>query len=190
MGGWMWFNMVLNGTVLSVVIIAVYVLALVHYCDGEIFQDDIHSLTGYENRLMNAQTVAFISLVWSENVRSYTSRSFDKPIWENILGNKNMQKAIVLAQVCLYAAVLVPYFSDMILKLRGVAVGIFGWGLALAGPVACLVLCEAAKKITAWQKSQYQEQLALRQQAESLKLNRTSVARQPSARVSQVKSAH
>merc|ERR1711985_146901 len=54
--GWMWFNMVLNGAVLSVVIIAVYVFSLVHYCDGEIFQDDIHSLAGYENRLMNAQT--------------------------------------------------------------------------------------------------------------------------------------
>merc|ERR1712054_743186 len=38
---WMWFNMVLNGTVLSLVIIAVYILALVHYCDGEILQDNI-----------------------------------------------------------------------------------------------------------------------------------------------------
>merc|ERR1719162_1168041 len=41
---WMWFSMVLNGAVLSVVIIAVYLIALMHYCDGEIFQDDIHML--------------------------------------------------------------------------------------------------------------------------------------------------
>merc|ERR1719491_2594555 len=103
--------MVLNGTVLSVVIIAMYVLALVHYCDGEIFQDDIHSLTGYENRLMNAQTVAFISLVFSENVRSYTSRSFDKPIWRNLCGNPQMQWAILLAQVAMFSAVLIPFFQ-------------------------------------------------------------------------------
>jgi len=187
--GWMWFAMIMNGAILSAVIIVVYIVALMHYCDGEIFQTDINLLPDYNNKLMDARTVAFISLVWSENVRSYTSRSFDKPIWENVLGNKNMQYAIVLAQVCLYAAVLIPYFSDIILKLRGVAVGVFGWGLALAGPVGCLALCEAAKKITGWQKSQYQEQLAVRQQAENLKLNRTSVARQPSARVSRVKSA-
>merc|ERR1712127_977437 len=116
-------------------IIVVYIVALMHYCDGEIFQTDINLLPDYNNKLMDARTVAFISLVWSENVRSYTSRSFDKPIWENVLGNKNMQYAIVLAQVCLYAAVLIPYFSDIILKLRGAAVGVFGWGLALAGPV-------------------------------------------------------
>merc|ERR1719456_885360 len=42
--GWMWFNMILNGTVLSVVIIAVYVFALVHYCDEQVLQDDIHLL--------------------------------------------------------------------------------------------------------------------------------------------------
>merc|ERR1712227_428048 len=39
--GWMWFNMILNGTVLSVVVILVYVCALLNYCDGYIFQEDI-----------------------------------------------------------------------------------------------------------------------------------------------------
>merc|ERR1719456_1277942 len=37
---WMWFNMVMNGAVLSVVIIVIYIISLVHYCDGEILQDD------------------------------------------------------------------------------------------------------------------------------------------------------
>merc|ERR1712232_1316633 len=32
--GWMWFNMVLNGTVLSVVVIIVYICALLKYCDN------------------------------------------------------------------------------------------------------------------------------------------------------------
>merc|ERR1719215_573961 len=158
--GWMWFNMVLNGTVLSVVIIAVYVLALVHYCDGQIFQDDIHSLSAYENSLMNAQTVAFISLVFSENVRSYTSRSFDKPIWRNLCGNPQMQWAILLAQVAMFSAVLIPFFSEEILGLRGMHIGWWGWGVALMGPVATLMLCELCKIITSFQMQQHQKQLA------------------------------
>merc|ERR1712225_159316 len=41
---WMWFNMVMNGAILSAVIIAVYLLALVYYCEGQILQDDIDDL--------------------------------------------------------------------------------------------------------------------------------------------------
>merc|ERR1712241_1408388 len=164
---WMWVSMVPNGAVLSAVIICVYIIALLHYCDGQILQSDINQLPNYNDKLMDARTVAFISLVWSENVRSYTSRSFDQPVWVNFLGNEQMQKAIVMAQVCLYLAVLVPYFSDMILGLRGVAVGIYGWLLAVVGPVGCVVLCELCKVITKMQKQTYQAQLALQQEAEA-----------------------
>merc|ERR1711988_814521 len=158
--GWMWFNMILNGTVLSVVIIGVYVFALVYYCDGEVLQDDIHKIDGYENKLMNAQTVAFISLVFSENVRSYTSRSFDKPIWRNLCGNPQMQWAILLAQVAMFSAVLIPFFSEDILGLRGMHIGWWGWAVALAGPVATLILCELCKIISYFQIQQHQKRLA------------------------------
>jgi len=168
--GWMWLSMVMNGAVLSAVIIGVYIVSLMHYCDGKIFQADIDKLEDFDSKLMDARTVAFISLVWSENIRSYTSRSFDKPMWHDILGNKNMQKAIILAQICLYVAVLVPVFSDKILQLRGVAVGAFGWLLALVGPVGCLVLCEACKLITAYQVNQYQAGLAKRHEMEDQRL--------------------
>merc|ERR1712050_551710 len=134
------------------------------YCDGALTQVDITELPGFKEKLMNARTVAFVSLVWSENVRSYTSRSFDRPVWRDVLGNVQMQKAICLAQICLYTAVMVPYFSDKILKLRGIAIGYFGWLMALAGPVGCLVLCEACKIITAYQMRRYQRQLAARQE--------------------------
>ena len=40
----------------------------------------------------------------SENIRAYISRSFTNPMWHDILGNKHMQKAIIMAQVCLYVA--------------------------------------------------------------------------------------
>merc|ERR1719471_2194064 len=159
--------MFMNGAVLSLVIIVVYVISLIKYCDGEIFQAAINEIPDYNNKLMDARTVAFISLVWSENVRSYTSRSFDQPVWVNLLGNMQMQKAICMAQVALYLAVLLPVFSDLILGLRGVAVGVYGWALALLGPFGCVVLCEICKLLTKWQKHQYQEQLALRQEAEA-----------------------
>merc|ERR1712012_1441466 len=161
----MWISMFMNGGVLSAVIIVVYVISLMQYCDGEIFQAAINELPDYNNKLMDARTVAFISLVWSENVRSYTSRSFDQPVWVNLWGNIQMQKAIVMAQIALYLAVLLPVFSDLILGLRGVAVGVYGWLLALIGPVGCVVLCELCKLITKMQKQQYQEQLALKQDA-------------------------
>merc|ERR1719464_2149941 len=54
-----------------------------------ILQSDINLLPNYNDKLMDARTVAFISLVWSENVRSYTSRSFQNPVWHNLMGNQN-----------------------------------------------------------------------------------------------------
>jgi len=168
--GWMWISMVINGAILSIVIIAVYISALVLYCDGKVFQSDINQLDNFQGKLMDARTVAFISLVWAENVRSYTSRSFNRPIWHDVLGNVNMQKAIILAQICLYVAVLVPFFSDQILQLRGIAVGISGWLLALVGPIGCLILCEAAKVFTGWQVSRYQADLKARHDAEDQRM--------------------
>jgi len=159
---WMWFSMVLNGAVLSLVIIIVYIFSLLFYCDGQILQTEINKVPGFEGKLMDARTVAFISLVWAENVRSYCSRSFDKPFYVDLLGNKHMQHAIIMAQICLYVAVLLPFFSDQILQLRGVKIGIEGWLLALIGPIGCLVLCELCKLITARQMQQYQSQLAMR----------------------------
>jgi len=178
--GWMWVSILMNGVVLSAVIIGVYVVALISYCDGAITQDDISTKSDFEDKLMHARTVAFIALVWSENVRSYTSRSFDKPVWRDVLGNANMQKAIVLAQLCLYAAVLTPFLSDRILKLSGVHIGHFGWLLALAGPVGCLVLCEACKLITAFQARRYQRGLARRHEAEDERLAKVAQEHQTS----------
>ena len=151
--------MAMNGTVLTTVILIVYLISLMHFCDGEVLQENIYLLEGYQTKLSLAQTVAFISLVWSENVRAYISRSFTKPTWHDLLGNREMQKAIVLAQICLYGAVLIPYLSDRILGLRGLEIGVFGWVLAATGPVGCFILSEGCKAITAYQAKSYQESL-------------------------------
>merc|ERR1712151_758527 len=39
--GWMWMSINMNGAILSAVIIAVYICALMKYCDGAILQDNI-----------------------------------------------------------------------------------------------------------------------------------------------------
>jgi len=171
--GFMWFSMVLNGAVLSAVIIGVYVVALIEFCDGQILQEDIINNLGTEAelKLSHARTVAFISLVWSENIRSYIARSFHQPVWVNMCGNKMMQYAILLAQLCLYAAVFIPGFNTKILVLDGVAIGGFGWGLAVAGPVGTLILCELCKIITNFQMKAYQKKLLLAEQEAQAAMN-------------------
>eukprot|EP00439_Symbiodinium_sp_Y106_P013082 s6701_g1.t3 len=166
---WMWLAMIMNGMVLTTVIVAVYLISLMHFCDGEILQANIYLLDDYETKLSLAQTVAFISLVWSENIRAYISRSFTNPMWHDVLGNKEMQKAIVLAQICLYGAVLIPYLSDKILGLRGLDIGAFGWALAIVGPVGCFILSEGCKVISAYQAKKYQESLAIAEPSETRK---------------------
>jgi len=100
-----------------------------------------------------------------------------------------MQLAIIAAQCALYAAVLVPFFSDKILELRGIAVGVRGWLLALIGPVGCLVLCEICKILTAYQKRKQQEKLALQQQADEEDQGKELVRKVSSVRRVRSKSA-
>ena len=94
---WMWISMVMHGGVPSLVIIVVYIMALLNYIEGQIFQTEINQLDDYEGKLMDPRKVAYISLVWSGNVRSFSSRSFHQPVWVSLLGNWQMQKAIVMA---------------------------------------------------------------------------------------------
>jgi len=171
--GWMWLNMVMNALILSAVVIAVYVVALMHFLDDRVLIEDINfENEADEKALMYARTVAFISLVFCENVRSYTSRSFDKPVWKNICGNKAMHCAIVAAQVALYVAVLTPFLSDQILELDGIKIGWWGWGVAACGPVAALILCELSKFLTAFQMRQHQRKLAKAEELESAQENK------------------
>jgi len=157
--GWMWMSSIVNGAILTAVIIVVYIICLLHFCDGQILQDDILALPNFEDKLANARTVAFISLVLSENIRAYISRSFDKHCWVNFLGNSYMQKAIVAAQIALLCAVFIPFFSDKILGLRGISIGLWGWLVSLLGPVGTFILCEVYKIFTQKQVHDYQERL-------------------------------
>ena len=45
-------------------------------------------------KLRQARTSTFIAVVFAENVRAYTSRSFDRPFYQDILSNAAMQKVL------------------------------------------------------------------------------------------------
>merc|ERR1719337_73227 len=147
---WMWLVTIINSIILAGVIMAVYTWALDHYVDEldvEEIGDDIQDegRKGFTaTQLAKARTVAFIALVWSENVRAYTSRSFERPFFVEFLSNKHMQQAIGLAQAALYFAVLMPGLSH-VLGLHGLEIGTWGWLAAFVGAVGTLVLCELSK---------------------------------------------
>ena len=92
-------------------------------------------------------------LVWAENLRAYTARSFTRPIWVNMFANPTMNKAILGAQIALYVALFVPGLSDAVIGLyplgspAGRTDGIewFGWVLALIGALICMTGCELYK---------------------------------------------
>jgi magnesium-transporting ATPase (P-type) len=143
--GWMWRSTIVNSVILTGVILSVYLWALDFYL-GEF---NVNSISKYvevhgAEKLEKAQTVAFISLVWSENIRAYTSRSFNRCVCHDLLSNWYMQRAIAIAQLALYAAVLFPPLAG-VLGLQGLKIGWEGWAAAAVGAVACLVLCEFYK---------------------------------------------
>merc|ERR1712072_481948 len=162
---WMWQSIVMNGMILSAVILGVYLFALDVYV-GEFFQDDMIANqveAPYKAELEKARTVAFISLVLSENVRAYTSRSFDKPVWTDLWTNKQMQLAILTAQVALLLAVFVPGLTT-VLGLAGSEIGAKGWGIALIGPILTLILCEMYKVVVASQIKRFNDQVRREQE--------------------------
>merc|ERR1711988_356724 len=140
---------------------------------GEFFQDDMianEMETPYKENLEKARTVAFISLVLSENVRAYTSRSFDKPVWTDLWKNKQMQVAIVMAQMALLIAVFLPGLTT-VLGLAGLEIGAEGWGIAFIGPILTLILCEMYKIVVASQIKRFNDRVWREQEAEEAARN-------------------
>jgi potassium/sodium efflux P-type ATPase len=176
--GWMWISIFMNGFILAGVILGIYSFSLYHFIGAISYSEIITETNRRENAfiaagmtqqaasdeadkemkmgLMCAQTVAFIALVFSENIRAYIARSFDRPFWQNFLANKAMQKAVAMADVVLLVAVLVPGLSDKILGLDGISIGIVGWIVSLLGPMLTVILCEAFKVVTHFQIERYQ----------------------------------
>eukprot|EP00873_Tetraselmis_striata_P018873 jgi/Tetstr1/439137/TSEL_027589.t1 len=98
-----------------------------------------------EKSIRRARTTAFISLVWAEGMRAYSSRSFENPVWVNMFSNKYMNYAVLLAQVTLLLALFIPGLNTEVLQLYVYEIQGFGWFLAFIGAFTALVLCEIYK---------------------------------------------
>jgi len=152
--GWMWTSTVINAVILTVVVMAVYIWSLHWFLHTASMHEIVAAVKldaaadgvmgPTQIALEKARTIAFISLVWSENVRAYTSRSFDRPVTSEMLSNWFMQRAILTAEIALFAAVLLPGLNT-VLGLRGGEIGWEGWLAAFVGSVATLALCEVYK---------------------------------------------
>jgi magnesium-transporting ATPase (P-type) len=119
--------------------------------------------------LIRARTTAFVCVVFCENIRAYTSRSFDMPVYKGCLDNKAMQRAIFMAQVCLYIVIFLPVLSDTIMTLGGTDLLLNtpeGFVFAVIGAIACLALCEIYKVIVAIQVKSFKDTLRQKLQAE------------------------
>jgi hypothetical protein len=112
---------------------------------------------------MRARTAAFVCVVWCENFRAYTSRSFDRWVCEGLLDNWAMQKAIFMAQCALYFVILTPIVRDDIMNLEGQELGVQGWVVGIAGGFLCLAVCEAYKFVTRAQIARFREQVKQQQ---------------------------
>jgi len=97
------------------------------------------------DQLLRARTSAFISLVFAENFRAYTARSFDEPVWVRTFANNAMQKAIAWAQIGLYMGLFIPGLNANVLELDPYFIGVYGWIMAFVGAIACVVVCEVYK---------------------------------------------
>jgi protein-arginine kinase len=95
--------------------------------------------------IRRARTVAFIALVWAENFRAYSSRSFENGVWVGMFSNSHMNKAILRAQASLYTALWLPGLNEDVLGLYVSEIHFFGWLIAFGGAFACLVFCELYK---------------------------------------------
>ncbi|KAH8070010.1 calcium-transporting ATPase [Aureococcus anophagefferens] len=118
--------------------------------------DDDNFAECTEFAIRKARTVAFIALVWAENIRAYTARSFTEPIWVKTFSNPTMNKAIASAQAALWCALLVPGLSTSVMGLYPFgdpglsgnstdSIQWWGWVLAAVGAVACGAGCELYK---------------------------------------------
>ncbi|CAD7972588.1 unnamed protein product [Amoebophrya sp. A120] len=139
-------------------------------------------------RLRLARTATFVAVVYAENVRAYTSRSFDEPFFVEMFKNTAMQKAIAIAQIALYFVIFIPGLSDAIFELEGVRMSTYedmegetgvGYAFAFGSAAACVLLCELYKFVVKGQIREFARQLKEQQEAEEAERQRLIAAKEP-----------
>ena len=58
-------------------------------------------------------------MTFSENIRAYTSRSFEQPFYVDFFTNVSMQWAIFMAEAAMWFVLFCPFVSDTVFSLEG-----------------------------------------------------------------------
>ena len=73
-----------------------------------------YTLSSWDLKLRKARTSAFMAVTFAENIRAYTSRSFEKPFFQDFFTNTSMQYAILLAEAAMWFVIFCPFVSDVV----------------------------------------------------------------------------
>ena len=84
----------------------------------------------YPDNITHVRTLVFATLILSELLRAYSSRSFKRPIYKiGIFSNKNMNKAFLISLVLLLAVLYVPFFQEI---FDTFSLGVKDWEIVLS----------------------------------------------------------
>lgn len=68
----------------------------------------------YPDQITHSRTLVFATLISSELLRAFSSRSFNRPIWKVGFGsNMKMVYAVLISFVMLFAVLYIPFFNEI-----------------------------------------------------------------------------
>lgn len=99
----------------------------------------------YPDSITHARTIVFSTLITSELLRAFSSRSFDRPIWKvGITTNMNMVYAVIISFMMLIAVLYIPFLHEI---FDTFPLGVTDWEIVLSFAFIPFVVGEIMKLI-------------------------------------------
>lgn len=97
----------------------------------------------YPDSITHARTIVFATLITSELLRAFSSRSFDRPIWKiGIKSNMKMVYAILISFLMLIAVLYIPFLHDIFDTFQ---LGFKDWEIVLSFAFIPFIIGELVK---------------------------------------------
>lgn len=97
----------------------------------------------YPDSITHARTIVFATLITSELLRAFSSRSFDRPIWKlGIKSNMKMVYAILISFSMLIAVLYIPFLHDIFDTFQ---LGFKDWEIVLSFAFIPFIIGELVK---------------------------------------------
>lgn len=99
----------------------------------------------YPDSITHARTIVFATLITSELLRAFSSRSFDRPIWKiGIKSNMKMVYAILISFLMLIAVLYIPFLHDIFDTFQ---LGFKDWEIVLSFAFIPFIIGELVKLV-------------------------------------------